>query len=479
MSRSTQSLVDRLASEDVFRTASFGVLALRLSGDTLAEYHSQAKLNPASNVKLITTGLALKTLGASARFTSSLAYSGKLSDGILEGDLYIVGGGDPTIGSKDSIVHNEHFKAWKAMLDSANIRSIHGRILGDGRFFDGAPEEPSWQYEDLGTYYGTGGNGLCFYRNIQTFKAVPGKAVGDDISIAPSYPYAPWMTFSYDCKTGAAGTGDNLYLFGTELAPLATIRGTFALDRKYSEVKCSNKFGAFTCASQFRNYLISNGLQVSGSWGDVTEDGHIRCSLTAGTEESMPESLTVIGSGESPDLSKIAYITNQRSDNFYAEALFRLMGRTFGGSASYSSCQDAEKDALKEAGITEGFRLVDGSGLSKKNYASPSFFCNFLKMMMSQDCFESYLATLTQPGKGSQEGRMKGESAGLRERIYWKSGSMDGVRCFSGYIVPEDGSKEDTVVFSVMVNNCTAPSWKIMTSLDSIVIALAKESVSL
>ena len=55
-----------------------------------------------------------------------------------------------------------------------------------------------------------------------------------------------------------------------------------------------------------------------------------------------------------------------------------------------------------------------------------------------------------------------------------KSGSMNGVRCYSGYIIPTEGCKEDTIIFSIMVNNCTAPTWKIRPLLDKIMTALAE-----
>ena len=120
---------------------------------------------------------------------------------------------------------------------------------------------------------------------------------------------------------------------------------------------------------------------------------------------------------------------------------------------------------------TEGVKLQDGSGLSRKNYVSPQFFCSFLKSMMNTEKFEKYLNTLNNPGIG-----LKNETEEVRRRVFSKSGSMGGVRCYSGYISPSEGGKEDTIIFSIMVNNCTLPNWKIKSTLDKIIASLAKEN---
>lgn len=478
-----QKYVEKLAKEEVFKSASLGILAVKASGDTLACFESMRKLVPASNVKLITTGLALNELGPDYKFRTKIGYSGIVEEGILKGDLYIIGGGDPTIGSKDSIAieTDSLFHIWKSLLEKSGIVKIEGDIIGDGRYFEGPIEEASWQYEDIGTYYGTGGDALCFYRNIQGFMAAPGDSVGCPPALVPTYPHTPWMRFSYNCTTGEKGTGDRLYLFGNDLAPVAEMRGSFGVDRKSKEVKCSNKYGAYTCAFYFSEYLRKSGILIGGGHADIDTYGIIRKDLTIkaeGKTAAEQEGLSVIGVTFSPALSKISYIVNQRSDNFYAEALFRILGKRQSGSAEYGKCRSALPEALKNLGIYEtyGYQIADGSGLSKKNYVSPAFFCSFLKSMMESNHFKIFLNTLTNPGKGSQVGRLKNENQALRDRVFWKSGSMDGVRCYSGYILPSNGKKEDTIIFSFMLNNCTASNWKIMQEIDKFLASLAKEN---
>ena len=151
--------LDRVAPLD---ESVWGACAIRADGRKIASLHEMHKMIPASNLKLVTTGIAMKTLGAGFEFETSLAYSGEVTDGVLNGDLYIIGGGDPTLGSSDSIAipRTALLRQFRSFLEKEGITRIAGRVIGDGRFFDGDSDLGSWQYEDIGTYYGTGGNGL-------------------------------------------------------------------------------------------------------------------------------------------------------------------------------------------------------------------------------------------------------------------------------------------------------------------------------
>ncbi|MBP5425132.1 MAG: D-alanyl-D-alanine carboxypeptidase, partial [Prevotella sp.] len=95
----TQKLLSEYTGKEPLRSAVVGVLAVR-GADTLAQMNRSVKMVPASNMKLLTTGLALLNLGADWQFRTTLSYSGTINDGVLEGDLYSVGGGDPTTAAQ-------------------------------------------------------------------------------------------------------------------------------------------------------------------------------------------------------------------------------------------------------------------------------------------------------------------------------------------------------------------------------------------
>ena len=469
LAQSLQDSIQAIVNDPSLSEAVTGICVRTGDGRTLAEIDADNMIMPASNMKLISTGAALHTLGPDHQFVTQIGHDGKILEGVLKGNLYIIGGGDPTTCSKDSIAtaREELFGQWEQVIREAGILRIEGYIIGDGRYFDGMPEHPSWQWSDIGTYYGSGPTGLMFNENTQSFKASAGKIVGDPVNITPSFPEAPWMEFRYDCTTGKAGTGDQLYMYASDLAPVAEIRGTFAVDRAAKRVDCTNKFPEYTLASYFTKYLKDKGIHSSGP-----ADFRL-CQATADTPS---EEISIIGSTLSPALERIIFETNHQSNNLYAETIFRTLGKRATGSACYDSAYVAADAALKSLGIdtSYGIKVADGSGLSRKNYISPDFFCRFLTAMMSSPYFEEYIHTLPSPGSnGTLSANMKGYPADIRSRIKVKSGSMEGVRCYSGYVIPTEGCKDETIVFSLMVNNCTAPSWKVRQMLDKIMAAIA------
>ena len=479
-----QKLISRVDREEPLRSGEWGILAVRMDGDTVACCNHLRKMVPASNVKLLTTGVALRTLGPDFRFETSLGYTGEICDSTLVGDLYIIGGGDPTTGSKSDCAEPlpSLFARWTKILSSAGISRIRGRIIGDPRYFNCPPENSGWTFDDLGTNYGVGPTGLNFYENAQRFYVTPGAAVGSRPFVMPRYPDTPWMIYTNLASTGAPRSSNDMYYVNTTFGPYGEFRGHFPIDRKGYTLECSNRFGAYTCAYYFFHWLSGHGIEVSGGYGDIAPQGHIRTDLLfGGTGSNAPKSadIHVIGSTESPKLSDIARDTNCESDNFYAETLLHILGRRSGGSSEYDSCLVVMSDALAKMGLKPGvgYRQFDGSGLSRKNYVSPDFFVRFLRAMRSGTAAEAFKASLPVPGrKGTLEYRLRTSPDELKGRIHMKSGSMNGVVCFSGYITASDGQPEHTVAFSVMTNNSTGSSWTVYSLVDEIIAALAAEN---
>ena len=466
--KSAQETVEELINAKTTEQAVVSICAITGEGRKIVDINSSQMLVPASNMKLISTGAALHKFGPDHRYETAIAHDGRIVDGTLEGNIYILGGGDPTLGSIDSIATpiTKTFAQWTDIIKSAGIKRINGRIIGDGRYFDSGIEEPTWLAEDIGTYYGAGTTGLMFYENMQSFNVSAGRAIGDSINISPSYPEVPWMEFRYNCTTGEKGTGDRLFMFTSDLAPIAEIRGTFGVDRKPKRLDCSNKFPEYTCAYYFGEYLKSCGISSCGV-GDFRLDR----SWTPNGE------LAVLGKTYSPKLSSIIFETNHISNNVFAETLLRSLGKDLTGSASYDSSYVAIYKVMSELKVdtSRGCRIKDGSGLSRQNYISSDFLCRFLKGMMDSQYFAEFAQSLPSPGKnGTLLYNMKKSPEALKTRIKVKSGSMNGVRCYSGYIIPTEGAREDVIIFSIMINNCTSPTWEVRKVLDSIMAELAQ-----
>ena len=480
-----QAAIAKIRGQEPLRNALVGVFAQRMDGDTLAVFDINRRLVPASNVKLLTTGLALNTLGADFRFETQIGYSGTIEEGTLKGDLYILGGGDPTTGARtDSAVPlNDTFAAWMALLKEAGIERIDGRVLGDPRYFnDPMPQNLGWTYDDLGSNYGAGPLGLNFFENSQQFYVTPGPVAGTPPNVLPRYPDTPWMQYTVNATTGPARSTNTLYYVNTAFGPYGEVAGSFPLDRRGYTFECTNQFGAYTCAYYFHTYLQTRGIVVKEGFGDVTLQNKVRTDLAFSKvrgNAAKRADIKVLGVTRSAPLSAIVSDTNRDSDNFYAETLLRMLSRRAGLSSGQDDCQKTAEAGLRALGLRTDTtcQQFDGSGLSRKNYVSPEFFVRFLRKMATLPVWDAFFASLPVPGKkGTLEQLFPNADQPFRDRIHMKSGSMNGVRCYSGYILSRDGNPQHTIVFSLMINNCTAGTWLVNPAIYGIIEALAAEN---
>lgn len=466
-----QQKVDQAVKAEPLKGAVVGVMVQDAAGHVLASREPGRRMVPASNLKLVTTGTALHALGPDFRFETGIGYTGTVEDGTLHGDVYIIGGGDPTIGVVDTVAVKPDalFWRWKSMLKDAGISRIDGRIIGDGRAYEGHLENTTWGYDDTGTYYGAGCNALSFYENAIDYLVSAG-AEGEPVKVTQRHPETPWIHFSNRTMTAPKGTGNSLYLYTTDLAPYAELRGTYSIDRKPKVEHFANKYGALTCAYYFWQNLRDTGWDISGGYADIDRGGYVRgADFVPAYKAGTPQ---VLGQSTSPVLSRIVRQTNVLSDNFYAEAIFRQMGEKASGIAVYDSCRVAVYDVLEDLMESDlaGIRLEDGSGLSRLNSASPAFFVSFLRSMTRSRGFEAFLASFPQPGEGTLSTLLPKLPADQKSRIRVKSGSMDGVLCYSGYILDETG--KPARIFSLMVNGATAKTAALRETLGDLIEAM-------
>ncbi|MCD8313674.1 MAG: D-alanyl-D-alanine carboxypeptidase [Bacteroidales bacterium] len=518
-----------------FDGASVSILAVTAGGDTLLCRDATRQCVPASNMKLVTTALALHSLGADYRYRTSIGYSGYVSDGILHGDLYVIGGGDPTLGSHNRIAEpfDNVLAQWLELVRGAGIRQIDGYVIGDGRFFPGMREQESWQLNDSGTYYGAGVSGLTFYENELDFRVAPGAAEGEPLDIRPVYPDVPWMSISYACSTGARDSGNSLYFYTTDFSPVGEMRGTFALNRQPKTEGAANKFPEYTVANYFTDCLETNGiacgkgpadlghvfrpgeddftapnfdeyfkaLSAGGKFDSSSADDGSSYNFNLSTGDatscyfnSSDGSFTILGSTESPSLKTIVEATNRESNNMYAETLMKTLGRELAGDGTYLGACKAEAQLLSKLAVATGpgdgtlkgqggsATIRDGSGLSREDHVSAAFLCSLLKAMMQTPVYATFVSSLPYPGSaGTLAAVLKSVPESDRPRIRMKSGSMGGVRCFSGYILPVGtsasqaaASQTDTVIFSILVNNFGVPTYRIQRKIEEIIMLLTE-----
>lgn len=504
--------------------AQVGICIRTLSGKVLREENAGLNFIPASNLKIVTAGAALKRLGADFRFETAVAYSGSVgTDGVLHGDLYIIGGGDPTLGSQAALAmpKDSLFSRWERAVRGAGIRSIAGSIIADSRRMP-AEVNGSWMYEDLGTYYGATCSALMFNENCLEITVAPGTGAGDEVIICSEnagkirsadsgrkqmLPNRPWMKIMNNCTTGPEGSGDKSYLLVSEFAAVGHLVGSYAVDRRAKTISYNDPFADFSCAYEFASFLSSNGIPCTAVtstsachptaiFHNTDSSAHEKCpgtydnhdrkqslgfetfdtsgSLTYSGHFTPQDSLTTITTTLSPRLSEIIRETLRVSNNLYAETLLRALRP--GGSTD--DALKSEMSIIENMGVsTSRVRIEDGSGLSRKNSVSPGFLVSFLTAMSRQSCFGTYLRTFNNPGP--DEHIFSTSALGIRRRIRLKSGSMGGVLCYCGYILPQSNaispagtSKEtstgETIAFSIMINDSIQSTTRLRNYIESV-----------
>jgi len=282
-----------------------------------------------------------------------------------------------------------------------------------------------------------------------------------ELSYSVKYPETPWMEYRNNAYTTASRQAGGISYINTPLAPVAEFSGSCYRGRGQFELTASNCFPELTCAYHFYKYLNSHGIDVK--------------DYSAGSAKGIRTN--ELGSTCSDSLKTIVRHTLYESDNFFAETLFRMVGCSRVGSSCLDSCQIVVKDWLIAHGLKPCMRynIVDGSGLSRKNFASPDFFVSLLNSVRRSALFNDFLDCLPGPGDGTLKKRFADTDEAVRKRIRMKSGSMNGTLCFSGYILAQDGNPDNIISFSILTNNVGVSGNATGNGIERILTSLALE----
>ena len=456
--RALQQVVTDFAETTVLRHALVGVDVRDVgSGRQLASYNADVSCIPASTQKLITTGIAMDVLGSDYRFATRLVAGGAVSDGQLSGDLYIVGGGDPTLGSDEmdgALPLAAVVDRWVAAVRGRGITRISGAVVGDGSAYgtDGTPR--GWAWSDLGNYYGAGAYGLNLHENSYALTFAQRPREGSTPPVIATEPRVPGLTFHNELRSGPRGSGDQAYIFGAPFNSEYFIRGSIPAGTGSFRIRGSIPDPALLAAQLLTDRLEAAGVEVAG-----VAASHRSVSVAAGAEGD------VLDEQFSPYLSEIVDRTNMRSVNLYAEALLREINRRSGAEPAELSDTEPVVDWLDRHGLpTEGVNLRDGSGLDGRNFFPPAFLTAFLVDRYGD---ERWRESLPVAGRsGSLRNVLRGSVA--EGRVSGKSGTINAVRCYAGYVERPDGRR---LAYSIAVNNHTLPG----SQVSSLIYGLMRD----
>ena len=453
----------QLKTDPLFKNAIIGILAIDENGNKVAEWNSNLPMLTASTMKTISTGVGLNVLGKDFKYTTKVAYTGTIKDNVLDGNIIIIGGGDPTLGSADTVAFaiDSIFGVWTKAIKDLGINKIEGNIVVDDSYFVREQMPDSWSWGNFGATYGATASGLSFYENTQQFKLTPGNKVGDKVKVTAIYPQVPGLNVVNELTTGEAGTGNRSGYYVQDMVCASQYVGSVASDKGVVYEKNSNRFPHLSCGFHFREYLLKNGIE---SLPEILDAKDIEdCNL----------SRTHITETYSPELWKIVNVTNRISNNMYAETILKTIGKELTGVGSYDSSIVALNRVLVDMGVdTEGFTMEDGSGLSRQNYVSPKFFCNYYASMQKSGIFAEFFNSLPMPGgPGTLKSVLKDADQKIKDRIHAKSGSLSNVRCYAGYV--QGNKKQGLIRFAILTNNYAARTAEMQPKIEGFMKALA------
>ncbi|MBC7720900.1 MAG: D-alanyl-D-alanine carboxypeptidase/D-alanyl-D-alanine-endopeptidase, partial [Pedobacter sp.] len=225
----------KLEADSALKHASLSLYVVESKTNKVVfDYNSQLGLAPASCQKIITSVTAFELLGNSYQYKTELGYDGTIEDGILKGNLHVVGHGDPTLGSwrynatKDSVVLDN----WINAIKKAGIKKIDGNVYFDGGKFSYQPLPGGWIWDDIGNYYGAGTWGLNWHENQYDLVLQPGKNEEDNVDILQTKPILQRVFLKPNIKTGKKGSGDNGYIYLSPYSTAGFVEGTVPAGEK-------------------------------------------------------------------------------------------------------------------------------------------------------------------------------------------------------------------------------------------------------
>ncbi len=412
----------------------------------LAMHNSEKAIVPASTQKLVTSISALFMLGPGYTYHTDLQHDGSIEpEGILHGNLFIKGSGDPSLGSaamSDTLSLEHVFAHFLDLLREKGIKQVAGHIVADETIFDQEIVPRKWLWEDMGNYFGAGSSGLSVNENAYTVYFRAGAALGDRAHVLSTRPVIPGMSYINQVTTGERGSGDQVYIFGAPYIQERLLTGSVPLGATNFPVRGSIPEPPLFMAAAFRNFLIENGIEVAG------ESHSWRSAGLAGLDLGFRR--VTLGGWASPPLFEIVFRTNQASVNTYAENLLKTIGKEVGGRGDLHTGIQAIRGFWQERGIDlTGMSLHDGSGLSPSNRLTARQLGQLLEAAARDQMFPALLNSLPLAGfSGSLANHFRDTpSEGI---LRAKSGYLGNVRAYAGYTNLQNGN---LAAFVLIVND--------------------------
>ncbi|HSW69164.1 MAG TPA: D-alanyl-D-alanine carboxypeptidase/D-alanyl-D-alanine-endopeptidase [Gammaproteobacteria bacterium] len=450
----TQNLTDELnrLMSGIDSKATIGVQIKSMKqGDILYTHNASTSLTPASILKILTAEAALIYLGPDYKFQTNLMTNAKsTTNGMINGDVYLVHSGDPTLTYYD-------LTDLMVALKSQQIQGVNGNVYVDNTAYDQDNLGPGWILNDTHYCYAAPINASIINHNCVTVSITPAKMTGYHAVVIqnPRYFYSSINNSvitkpagSHSCHLSLNSTDDNtITVDGCMPKGHYSRSGSIVINNivKYNESLLQNSFKRF-------------GINVTGGV----------------SAKAAPPHLTVLATHESKPLHLLINEMLKKSDNIIAGSLFKKMGELYSNQpGSWSNGGAAVKQILSQKAAVNTWQMhaVDGSGLSSKNQITASQMIQVLDYAYHNYATNyEFISALPIAGvDGTLKYRLKNIAWKVRAKTGTKS--KEGVVALAGYAVSKD---HEPIAFVIMVNGRYGNTWKYREIADAIVTALTR-----
>jgi serine-type D-Ala-D-Ala carboxypeptidase/endopeptidase (penicillin-binding protein 4) len=470
------------------------------TGKLLYSQNSDKLFTPASNTKLFTTAAALALIGPDYKFRTTVETTGTLDRyGRLNGDLILVGHGDPNLSGRElpydlkTQRNDDPIQALESLADALvekGVKFIDGDIVADDSYFAFERYGEGWSQDDLVWADGAPVSALTVNDNVVFVNILPADRPGEKAFVSIK-PFADYYRIDNRIITTPAGTGRKFFVNREPGSMLVTLWGNMPLDDAGVNEALAIEDPAEFAAGLFRQLLEKRGIVIYGhqrthhtelatlSTFSVTTVAPARGGRTSDKDNDgqlrplKTDQPLVLASYESKPLLQDVRVINKVSQNLHAEILLRLLGRERGNAGSIEGGLEVLRGFLTQAGISnDQYVFYDGSGLSRQNLVTPHAIVQLLTYCATQPWGAAYKSTFPVGGvDGSLTDRLTAPR--LQNRITAKTGSLGGVKALSGYATTDSGQ---AVIFSILSNNFILPAKRVTDAIDALVQAMVADT---
>lgn len=442
-----QQTIERILQTTPIGRSRAGVLVYDLEAKKpVYEHDADALLNPASNMKIVTTVAALARLGADYRYPTEIYVAEEPVGGVVEGDIYLKGRGDPSLDTERlfRIVRD---------LKHLGVREIKGNLVVDDSYFDARYDGPGWEQDDSDRPYMAGAGALSLNFNAVAVYVHPSEKIGEPgrVEVDPPSDYVLLENHSVTAPAKARSR------IAVQSVPQGNrqkivVDAQLPAGRRGGPVWRRISNPPIYTGETFKSMLAEQGIRVRGK---------VR-------KGEVPQKLRPFHVSWSEPLSILVHTLNKWSQNHMSEMLLKTLGAQMQGEpGTWAKGVAAVEDMLaSEVGIPPGsFVMKNGSGLNDTNRISARQLVKILAWAREQLLVAPELLTsLPVAGiDGTVRHRMGGTPA--QGRIRAKTGTLQNVTALSGYATSVGGRQ---LAFSILVNDYPGRLSRVLPGVDAI-----------